>query len=379
VAELLELQDQAVGRARFEQLDWLQRYVNALSQRVRSKKLVYSIVRGLYARNRVELPRDMGFVIRSDVPPQMGEPFDVEGLKRLIGIMPRLYRAIFLCMFQGGMGSEEFMMFNKSWSHIKPQLDEGRALVKVYLPGRKHSRNRMPYYTFLGRDSINALKAYLDGERGAIRNGEPIFFNTRRQVLTKNALKQAITRYAERVGLITPPTPSCRSCGGSTIRTRRRRLIDGNSLIRVSYLCKACGADEFSSPDFCIPINTRYGVSGHELRDLFRTEWQRSSADPVCAEFFLGHDIDPNHYNKIMKLHPEWAEEQYVEAMPFLNIVSEDPRKVGLERVRELEEKTAEIEDLKREMADQQQNIKNLRAALSNIERMLRKNMSGKP
>ena len=67
----------------------------------------------------------------------------------------------------------------------------------------------------------------------------------------------------------------------------------------------------------------------------------------------MGHDIDPNHYNKIMKLHPEWAEEQYAKAEPFLNIVSEDPRKVGLERVRQLEVKTMEIDDLNMSLADQ--------------------------
>jgi hypothetical protein len=41
------------------------------------------------------------------------------------------------------------------------------------------------------------------------------------------------------------------------------------------------------------------------------------------------------------------------------------------------EEKKGELETLKREMADQQQNIINLRIALSDIERMLRSNKSG--
>jgi len=38
-------------------------------------------------------------------------------------------------------------------------------------------------------------------------------------------------------------------------------------------------------------------------------------------------------------LHPEWAEEQYAKIEPFLNIISEDPRKVSLDRARQLEEK----------------------------------------
>jgi hypothetical protein len=41
-------------------------------------------------------------------------------------------------------------------------------------------------------------------------------------------------------------------------------------------------------------------------------------------------------------------------------------------------EKTREIENLKREMADQQQNLRNMRIALSEIESMLRSDRSGK-
>lgn len=74
VAELLDLQDRMVGRARYEQLDILQRYVNELNQRVSSKKTVYNTIRGFYGRSRVELPRDLNFVVRSDVPPSMGIP-----------------------------------------------------------------------------------------------------------------------------------------------------------------------------------------------------------------------------------------------------------------------------------------------------------------
>lgn len=72
-------------------------------------------------------------------------------------------------------------------------------------------------------------------------------------------------------------------------------------------------------------------------------------AKGVAAEFFMGHDIDPNMYNKIMKLHPEWAEQQYAHAEPYFNIISEDPRKVSVNRVWELEQK---LEALKAERED---------------------------
>jgi hypothetical protein len=139
----------------------------------------------------------------------------------------------------------------------------------------------------------------------------------------------------------------------------------------TSFICKACRKETLYSPEHAVPLNTRYGINSHELRDIFRTEWQLSTANPICAEFFMGHDIDPNHYNKIMKLHPEWAEEQYAKAEPFLNIVSEDPRKVGLDRVRELEEKTAKIDSLQEQMMDQQVHIRNLQQAIKDFHTML--------
>ena len=97
----------------------------------------------------------------------------------------------------------------------------------------------------------------------------------------------------------------------------------------------------------------------------------------MCAEFFLGHDIDANHYNKIMQLHPEYAEEQYIKAMPFLNIVSEDPRKVALEKVRELEEKTSQIPSLEAKYLEQQQMIQGLTMLVHRLERTLNEKLDG--
>lgn len=37
----------------------------------------------------------------------------------------------------------------------------------------------------------------------------------------------------------------------------------------------------------------RYGKNPHELRDLFRTRWEKSGSNPVGAEFCMGHTVDP--------------------------------------------------------------------------------------
>jgi hypothetical protein len=157
--------------------------------------------------------------------------------------------------------------------------------------------------------------------------------------LQKVNIQQAMTTYGEKVGLLTRPTPPCPTCGGETIRVRRRHWVHGVKRQVTSFICKRCRTETLYRPEHAVSVHTRYGINGHELRDIFRSEWHLSGADPTCAEFCMGHDIDPNHYNKIMKLHPEWAEAQYAQAEPFLNIVSQNPRMVALDKVRELEEK----------------------------------------
>ena len=101
----------------------------------------------------------------------------------------------------------------------------------------------------------------------------------------------------------------------------------------------------------------------HEIRDLFRTEFHRaqtySGADADCAEFFLEHIIDPLKYDKIMR-DKKYAMEQYRKALPWLNILSEDPRKIDrtdYEAQREADRAerksmSDEMVKMKREMAE---------------------------
>ena len=105
-------------------------------------------------------------------------------------------------------------------------------------------------------------------------------------------------------------------------------------------MCNQCGSETPASK-IEVPADIRYKVHPHEMRDTFRSEWDLSPAKSVAAEFFMGHDIDPNDYNKIMKLHPEWGEHQYSMAEPYLNIISEEPRKIGIDRLEELVEARA--------------------------------------
>jgi len=83
------------------------------------------------------------------------------------------------------------------------------------------------------------------------------------------------------------------------------------------------------------------GYFPHQVRDVLRTEWQRTGADPLVCEFIMGHGVDPNKYLQFMKA-PDYVLEQYRVAESRLNLVSNpDPSMVNRN----------EMEDLRREVA----------------------------
>ena len=337
--ELLELQDKCHGRERFKQLSMLQTWIQQQDIRLGTKQNKYSAVRSYYEHNHVPLPRDPSFRFRADKPPVESE-LTFEDLKKIVLSSNETYQAVYLIMFQGTMGCAEFEYFNEnSWPEVKAQLEEGKQRIKITLPGRKHNKNRVPYYTFIGKDAVKALKMYLNAWRGPIKNGEAIFLNEKGDPITTQAIERYFTRHAIKVGVIRRWTPPCPECGAETRYSRTWRGKEQPTL----YICNRCEKETRAS-EIEIPRDIRYKLHPHEMRDLFRSEWDLSAARSVAAEFFMGHDIDPNDYNKIMKLHPEWAEEQYANAEPFLNIISQDPRKVALSKVQQLEQKVAELE-----------------------------------
>ena len=360
--QLLEVQDKCQGRERFKQLAMLQTWIQQQNLRLGTKQIRYSAIRSFYEHSHVALPRDPTFRLRTDKPPVESE-LTIDDLKKVILSCNETYQAVYLTMFQGAMGCAEFEHFShNSWPEVKPQLEEGKQRVKVTLPGRKLQKNKLPYYTFIGRDAVRVLNMYLGKKRGPIKNGEAIFLNEKGEPITTQALERYFTRHAIQVGVIKRWTPSCPKCGGETRYSRTWRGKKQPTL----YVCNKCGKETRAS-EVEIPRDVRYQVHVHEMRDTFRSEWDLSPARSVCAEFFLGHDIDPNNYNKIMKLHPEWAENQYALAEPFLNIMSEDPRRITTDRLE------AEVEKRVRErLADEHGRLEKLERELRAMRAQLK-------
>jgi hypothetical protein len=180
-------------------------------------------------------------------------------------------------MFQGALGKAEFDWWNQNGlESLSEQLRNNANIIKIELPGRKKRRFVDSYYTFIGYDAVKAIREYFPHRP---KGGEAIFYTQRGTVLTADNLALIWTAHLKRLGVI----QHVKGKGGGT----------------------------------------RYGLGLHELRDLFRTQWERSSASGTVAEYCMGHVIDEHGYNQIWR-NQDYMMEQYMLAESMLNVMSSE-------------------------------------------------------
>ena len=159
-----------------------------------------------------------------------------------------------------------------------------------------------PYFTFVGSEAIGALNEYM-GDRPS--GSDCIFVNQFEHPLSDKDIWRYWNRNLKRIGLI-------------------QEAPNGSG-------------------------STRYGGKNpHELRDFFRTRWQKSGADKDVGEFLMGHDIDPLGYNKAMG-DADYVRRIYRHAEPWLNILYDDREKISVDSLEEVRsEMEQRIRDLER-------------------------------
>ena len=259
-------------------------------------------LRSFFLHNRAELPSDVGFKIRPSKAKVLGS-LTIEEIMKVIYSSNPLYQAVFTSMFMGGMDEASFVYWNlNGYNSLMKQLGEykngNRMGIKVDIPGRKASKNIENFYTFIGRDAIDMILNYLPlRDPKDNPDEEAIFLTKQGGPVTKNAVYQYWYSHVKKLGLL----PEDREHGERT------------------------------------------GKNPHEMRDVFRSRWRISGVDVEVAEFFLGHDIDKLGYDKSPDYFPEWYEDQYNIAQPWLNILSEDPQKVSR---REVDTQRTRIQEL---------------------------------
>jgi len=281
--ELLTYQKAADNGELYKILDFVQMYVLGMEgdYRYNYKLKPLIVVRSFFTHNRAVMPQDVGFIVNGDKPPVEGT-LSVDEIKMIILGINELHQAVFLSMLQGGMGISEVLEWNRTGLvNLRSDLAEvsllprHKRVISIKLPGRKKMRNRRPYYTYVGPDAIDALGKMLKNRKA--KESEYIFVNNLGNPISEHGLRAYWNRHLRRLGLIEHP-------------------LNGDT-------------------------GNRYGKNPHEMRDVFRSQWEKSSAKGTVAEFMMGHTIDALGYNKACK-DTDWTLEEYNKALPLLQIMS---------------------------------------------------------
>jgi hypothetical protein len=292
----------------------------------------YGIIRGFFKRNRIELPKE-DFRIRGDKP-KVQTNLTIEELRQMVISSNKCYRAIWLCMFMGGMGQDEFIYWsNNGAEKLQEDLKKSLDPIIVNLPGRKSLKYERPYYTIITGDALEALKEYWkEKNKTEKEKTKTIFTNQYLAPVTKTAIYAYWRRHLESQDIITPPKEADSS--------------------------------------------TRYGRGPHELRDLFRSQWEKSPAKGSVAEFMMGHVIDELGYNQAYR-DRNWVLKEYHKALPMLNILTSD-RPYGKVDESEVDKLRKELNQLREEKQNKESQdrelweiVKALKDEVSNLKKQL--------
>jgi hypothetical protein len=273
----------------------------------------FSAVKSFLDYHDAPLPMDKHFHIRGNKPPVVGT-LDLEDLRAILSEaklrQDLCIRSMILTQFQSfsGVGELVWINHNRADSIMKQLRDKVHPIRLDMLRTRK--TNPHPWFTFIGREAADALAEYFEKERGWPKAGEAIWLDKRKRPVEVPVYQERWRSLCRHIRLI--PKKKGRSRGD------------------------------------------RYGKNPHELRDLARSLVHKAHTqqheisgrkllfDALCAEFWMGHIVDPLSYNKFWKIDPDGVREQYIIAEPYLNITASratptQPSKVLLDRIEELE------------------------------------------
>ncbi|MCJ7631688.1 hypothetical protein MUP77_04705, partial [Candidatus Bathyarchaeota archaeon] len=106
----------------------------------------------------------------------------------------------------------------------------------------------------------------------------------------------------------------------------------------------------------------RTGRNLHELRDLFKTQFSKSPAKLMVADYCLGHSIDPLGYDKSFR-DEKFFRDEYRKAVPYLEIMSSGRPFHQIDES-EVENLRKEVEHLKQLQEPRKQTIELMEQAL---------------
>jgi len=232
-----------------------------------------------------------------------------EIVKKLVNHAPTLRdRAIILFLFQGGFDVSTLCSLN--YGDVKGELGAGKTPMMIYVV---RGKEEVEYFTFVGRDAVEALNAYLNDRKV---KGEKLEYDT--PLFIKDKAKR---RKRER------------------INPHHIQNMLRETAIKAGLITK----DVMDKVDF-------NPYRPHALRAAFSSILRLNGFDPMLVEFMMGHSIPYNGAYLIPP--PEEVRGKYAEVEAQLSIST------AVKDVSEIEEK---LNTYKKILEDVQAENKKLR------------------
>lgn len=265
-------------------------------------------IRSFYRRN--------GFHIMTKLPKAAPKPENIkrslttDDIRKLVNHAPTLRdRAIILFMFQGGFDVSTLCSLN--YGNVRRELEEGKTPLLIRVVRQK---DEVPYFTFVGKDAVEALKAYLNDRRakGEVLNDKtPLFIKEgarkgKHERISGNLIQNMLRETALKAGIVT--------------------------------------REELENADLnpCRP---------HALRSAFSTILKLKGFDPNLVDFMMGHRlpyggaylIPPEE--KVREMYGEVESELSISGDGYINKELQEKLKLYRSEVNELQN---QINDLRR-------------------------------
>jgi len=267
----------------------------------------------------------------------------IEEMRKFVGVARYLRdKAFIVTCFQSGLGMGDVVDLN--YGDVRRGLEEGQLPLLLHL---YRGKTGVEFRTFLGRDAVHHLRAYLK-TRGPLRDGDPLFTMLgNEQRVSGGAIDHMLKKYAKKLDFI-----------------HEGDLENGYNPAR-----------------------------SHSLRTAFRSRLT-GKMDGVLIEFMMGHEIGEEKRTYINMPDSEFAElyMNYEHLLSLEKTCREELEELGptplpeeaVARIRDLEttvstlsKKNTELEqstiDIRQELEDQMRFDRHLEEKVKGMESILQR------
>jgi len=171
-------------------------------------------------------------------------------------------KAIILCLFQSGMRRNALR--NLNYGHVRDQLESGRIPIRLKITQNIDTKLRLIdlayYYTFFGREAVQALRTYVDSLYDAgikLTDESPLFQSKSGRRIGDVGIWRVVKKAAKRAGL--DPKGVWSHC----LRKSFRKVLNSSSM------------DE----------DTKEALEGHKLPGSRENYFDRHDIDEVEAKY----------------------------------------------------------------------------------------------